>query len=78
MKRLPRLIWSLDYYPMLIIYVGTNDIVSGNLEHIKSDYMSRGIMMKRTVVRVVFSSIFPVQHKGLDRRKCMLEINTWL
>lgn len=41
-ERLPNLVCLPDYYALLLFHVGNNDIVRGDLEPIKQDYMALG------------------------------------
>ena len=39
-ERLPRLEWPLDYYLLLLFYIGTNDTARGNPDCFKHDCMT--------------------------------------
>ncbi|XP_053898073.1 cytosolic Fe-S cluster assembly factor NUBP1 isoform X1 [Malaclemys terrapin pileata] len=78
MERLPRLIKPSDRYPFLLLHVGTNDTAKNDLEQITADYVALGRRIKDFRAQVVFSSILPVQEKGLGRDRRIVEVNKWL
>lgn len=78
MERTERLLILRDYCPFLFIQMGKNCIAWHSMEHIKSDYMARGKMVKVLGVQVVFLSVFPVEAHDLGRNRRMLKINNWL
>uniref|UniRef100_A0A8C8RI01 C2H2-type domain-containing protein n=1 Tax=Pelusios castaneus TaxID=367368 RepID=A0A8C8RI01_9SAUR len=75
---LSRIIRPSDYYPMLLIHVGTNDTARGDPLQIKGDYRALGARVKEFGAQVVFSSILPVKGRGPSRDRCILEVNAWL
>ncbi|XP_075777593.1 uncharacterized protein LOC142827220 [Pelodiscus sinensis] len=77
-EALSRIIRPSDYYPMLLIHVGTNDTARCDTERIKCDYRALGVRVKEFGAQVVFSSILPVKGRGPGRERCILEVNTWL
>nr|XP_048709947.1 uncharacterized protein LOC125638352 isoform X2 [Caretta caretta] len=77
-ERLPRLIKPSDRYPFLLLHVGTNDTAKNDLERITADYVALGRRIKELEVQVVFSSILPVEGKGLGRERRIVEVNEWL
>uniref|UniRef100_A0A8C3HUE0 SGNH hydrolase-type esterase domain-containing protein n=1 Tax=Chrysemys picta bellii TaxID=8478 RepID=A0A8C3HUE0_CHRPI len=77
-ERLLRLIKPLDRYPFLLLHVGTNDTAKNDLERITADYVALGRRIKEFEAQVVFSSILPVEGKGLGRDHRIVEVNKWL
>ncbi|XP_073193149.1 uncharacterized protein [Lepidochelys kempii] len=77
MERLPRLKPS-DRYPFLLLHVGTNDTAKNDLEQITADYVALGRRIKELEAQAVFSSILPVEGKGRDRDRRIVEVNEWL
>ncbi|KAM7138764.1 uncharacterized protein RBU57_016504 [Macrochelys suwanniensis] len=77
-EALSRIIRPSDYYPMLLIHVGTNDTARCDTEQIKSDYRALGVRVKDFGAQVVFSSILPVKGRGTGRDRCIVEVNAWL
>ncbi|XP_074982281.1 uncharacterized protein LOC142071374 [Caretta caretta] len=77
-ERLPRLIKPSDRYPFLLLHVGTNDTAKNDLERITADYVALGRRIKELEAQVVFSSILPVEGKGLGRDCRIVEVNEWL
>ncbi|CAM4645757.1 unnamed protein product [Caretta caretta] len=74
MERLPRLKTS-DHYPFLLLHVGTNDTAKNDFEQITADYVALGRRIKEFEAQVVFSSILPVEGKGLGRDRPIVEVN---
>ncbi|XP_075757100.1 uncharacterized protein LOC142818831 isoform X1 [Pelodiscus sinensis] len=77
-EALSRIIRPSDYYPMLLIHVGTNDTARCDTERIKCGYRALGVRVKEFGAQVVFSSILPVKGRGPGRERCILEVNAWL
>ena len=77
-ERVPQLVKSTDYYPLLLFHVGTNDTASRNLGRIKEDYKALGVQAKSIGAQVIFSSILPVRGKGVARNRHIMQINFWL
>nr|XP_048718317.1 uncharacterized protein LOC125641845 [Caretta caretta] len=77
-ERLPRLIKPSDCYPFLLLHVGTNDTAKNDLERITVDYVALGRRIKEFEAQVVFSSILPMEGKGLGRDRRIMEVNEWL
>ncbi|CAM5160534.1 unnamed protein product [Natator depressus] len=77
-EKLPRLIKPSDLYPFLLLHVGTNDTAKNDLERITADYVALGRRIKEFEAQVVFSSILPVEGKGLGRDRRIVEVNEWL
>uniref|UniRef100_A0A8C3FMA3 SGNH hydrolase-type esterase domain-containing protein n=1 Tax=Chrysemys picta bellii TaxID=8478 RepID=A0A8C3FMA3_CHRPI len=77
-ERLPRLIKPSDRYAFLLLHVGTNDAAKNDLEWITADYVALGRRIKEVEAQLVFSSILPVQGKGLGRDRRIVEVNKWL
>lgn len=47
-RRVLQLVWSTDYYPLLLFHVGMNDAGSQNTGRIKDDHKTLGAQMKNT------------------------------
>ncbi|GAB0205522.1 hypothetical protein GRJ2_003017800 [Grus japonensis] len=77
-ERVPQLVKSTDYYPLLLFHVGMNDTASRNLGRIKEDYKALGVQDKNIGAQVLFSSILPVGGKGAARNRSIMHINSWL
>jgi len=63
-KRLPSLVQSTDYYPLLLFLVGTNNTARSSLRSIKKDYRALGAEM-RDSSSGSFSVSPPSQSKGV-------------
>ncbi|XP_068784552.1 uncharacterized protein [Struthio camelus] len=77
MERLPRLVHTSDYYPLLLFHVGAND-TKGKLETIKQDFRALGMVVKGLGAQVVFSSILAVRGKDGRSSRPIFQVNNWL
>lgn len=77
-RKLPNLIHSSDYYPLLIVQAGSDDIEERSLKTIKWDFRELGQLVDGVEVQVVFSSIPTVAGRGTERTRRAHMINTWL
>ena len=77
-KRLPSLVQSTDYYPLLLFHVGTSDTARSSLRNIKKDYRALGAVVRDSGAQVVFSSVLLVKGKGFERASRIWQINKWL
>ncbi|CAM5139707.1 unnamed protein product [Eretmochelys imbricata] len=73
-ERLSRLISPSDRYPFLLLHVGTSDTAKNDIVWITADYMALGRRIKEFEAQVVFSSILPVEGKGLGRDRRIVEV----
>ncbi|KAM6036240.1 uncharacterized protein LJ206_001286 [Theristicus caerulescens] len=55
-----------------------NDTESQNLDKIKEDFQALRVQLKNIGAQVIFSSILPVQGKGVARNRCIMHSNSWL
>ena len=76
-ERVPQLVKSTDYYPLLLSHVDTNDTARGNLGRIKEDFKALGMQAKSIGAQVIFS-ILPAGRMGAARNRCIMNINSWL
>lgn len=77
-ERLPRFVWSSDYFPLLLFHVGTNDTGRGTLECSKHDYIALEVKAKGMGGPGGISLILPVRGKGLMKNGCILWANKQL
>ena len=77
-ERLPSLIQSTDYYPLLLFRVDTSDTVGSSLRSIKKDYRALGVAIRDSGAQVVFSSILPVKGKRSERASRIWRTNKLL
>ena len=77
-KKLPSLVWSTEYYPLLLFQVGSDDLGRTSLRTLKKDFRALGRQVKGSGAQVAFSSIPPAigNNEGLDIMS--QQINTWL
>jgi len=77
-ERVPQLMKSTDYYPMLLFHTGTNDTASRNVGRIKEDFKALGGKAQSFGAQVIFSSVLLVGGRGSPRNRCIMGINSWL
>jgi len=77
-RKLPTLVWPLDYYTLLIFQVGSSEVAARSLRAIKRDFRALGQLVKGSGALVVFCSIPPVAGNNEGRRRKSQQINTWL
>uniref|UniRef100_A0A8B9C455 SGNH hydrolase-type esterase domain-containing protein n=1 Tax=Anser brachyrhynchus TaxID=132585 RepID=A0A8B9C455_9AVES len=75
---LPQLIKPEDYYPLVVIQVGSREAATRKMSNIKKDFASLGRMLKGSGVQVVFSSVLPLGGWDPERRRRMGQVNDWL
>ena len=56
-RKVPGLVRSSDYCPLLIVQVGSDEIAQGSLRAIKKDIRGLGQMVEGVGVQVLFSSL---------------------
>ncbi|KFP08496.1 hypothetical protein N300_08288, partial [Calypte anna] len=76
-RKLPNLVGSSDYYPLLIFQVGSDEIITRKVRAMKSDFRALGRLVRGSGAQVVFASIPPVRMGGEVYRKS-LQVNEWL
>ena len=77
-RKLPGLIHPSDYYPLLIVQAGSDEIADRSLRAIKNDFRGLGRLVDNAGIQVIFAGIPTVA--GIDNaitRKTH-RINTWL
>ena len=80
-ERVPQLVKSTDYYPLLLFHVGTKDTASLNVGRIKEDFKALGVLgvkAKSFGAQVIFSFILSVGGRGSARNRYIIGINSWL
>ncbi|EOA97796.1 PDZ and LIM domain protein 5, partial [Anas platyrhynchos] len=77
-RKLPNLVRPSDYYPLLIIQAGTDDIDNRSLKAIKRDFRGLGRLVDGAGVQVVFSSVPTLTGRGTERTTKAHLLNTWL
>lgn len=61
MERLPKLVQTSDYCPLLLFHVGPSSTAKGDLENLKREYMTPEAEVKGIEVQVVFFSVVLVR-----------------
>lgn len=68
MDKMIRCINPTDYYLLVIIHLGTNDVADNSVEWVKMDCEVLSRHLNNVGVQVVFSLIFLVREGGRSRR----------
>ena len=63
-----------NYYPMVLVHVGTND-VARSPDRLMEDYHALGCILKEMGAQVVFSSMLPVSGRGRWHETSITETN---
>ena len=77
-SKLPSLICPSDYYPLLIVQAGSDEVADRSLGTIKNDFRGLGRLVDGVGIQVVFAGIPTVAGKDnavSRKRHC---IDTWL
>ena len=59
-RKVPGLVCSSDYCPLLTVHVGSDEIAQGSLRAIKKDVRGLGQMVEGVGAQVLFSSLLPL------------------
>ncbi|XP_059576257.1 uncharacterized protein LOC132247667 [Alligator mississippiensis] len=80
-EAIPALIKPSDYYPMVLVHVGTNNVARMSPDHIMKDFHELGDSLKKTGAQVVFSSILPVgssqRRQGAHIKEVNRRLQSW-
>ncbi|RMC20193.1 hypothetical protein DUI87_01039 [Hirundo rustica rustica] len=77
-ERLPVLIQPSDYYPLLILQAGSDEIEKRSVKAIKRDFRALGQAIDRAGAQVVFCSVPLVAEENDERNRRTHIINKWL
>ncbi|KAM9663018.1 uncharacterized protein ACIBXB_016421 [Morphnus guianensis] len=77
-RKLPGLVQTSDYYPLLVVQVGSDEIAERNPKAIKRDFRALGRLVERSGAQAVFSSVPSVAGKYTERNRKTHLVNTWL
>ena len=72
---LQSIIQPTDYYPMVLVHVGTNDAARRAPDRLMEDYHALGGVLREMGAQAVFSSILPVSGRGRRHEMCIAETN---
>ena len=75
-KKGTALVRPSDYYPLLVIQAGNDEVVERSLKSLKKDFKALGWLAEGSGAQVVFSSIPQVEGKTTDRGWKTYLINT--
>lgn len=68
-KKLPSLVWPLDYYLLLVFHVGDDEATIHNPRAIKRDFRVLGVLLRESGAQVIFSSTLPVASSDTGRNR---------
>ena len=77
-ERLPSLVQSTGYCPLLLFHVDTSDTARSRLRTNKKDYRALGAVVRDLGAQVAFPSILAVKGKGFERASRICRANKWL
>ena len=77
-RKLPGLIHPSDYYPLLIVQAGSDEVADRSLRAIKNDFRGLGRLVDNAGIQVVFAGIPTVAGKDNAITRKTHRINTWL
>jgi len=77
-KKLPDLIRSSDYYPLIIVQAGSNEAAERSLRAIRSVFRALGQLVDGARVQVVFSSVSSVVVRDTKKTRKIHLIKMWL
>ena len=73
-----RLVKPSDYYPLLVLHIGNEEVGKRSSQVIKRDFRALGRLLKGSGAQVVFSSVLSVGDWDLHKRKRVDTLNEWL
>jgi len=77
-RKLTGLVRPSDYYPLLVVQAGCNEVKEKSAWARKRDFRALGQQVQGSGAQVVFSSIPPVAGEDEGRNRRSKQINTWL
>ena len=77
-RKLPGLIHPSDYYPLLIVQAGSDEIAGRSLMVIKNDFSGLGRIVDNAGIQVVIAGIPTVAGKDNAITRKTHRVNTWL
>jgi len=77
-RKITGLLQPSDYYSVLVVQVGGDEIAERSPNAIKRDFRALGQPVEGSGAQVVFSSIPPVAGKSTERSRKTHRINRWL
>jgi len=77
-RKLPGLIHPSDYYPLLIVQAGNDEVADRSLRAIKNDFRGLGRLVDNAGIQVVFAGIPTVAEKDNAMTRKTHCISTWL
>ena len=77
-RKLPGLIHLSNYYPLLIVQAGSDEVTDRSLRTIKNDFRGLGRLVDGAGIQVVFACIPTVAEKDTEMTGKTHLISTWL
>ena len=77
-RKIPKLVRSTDYFPLLIVQVGSDEIALRSLQTMKRDFRGLGHLVQGAGAQVIFCSIPSGAVKDTERAWKAQVMNNWL
>jgi len=77
-KKVPGMVQPSDYYPLLVMQVGSDEITERSPKTVKRDFRALGQLVEGSGAQAVFYSVLPVAGKSTERDRKTYLINRWL
>jgi len=75
-RKLPSLVQSVDYYPLLFFHVDEDEVAVRSPRVIKRDFRALGWLVRESGAQVIFSSLLPFVGSDVARNRQTQSINT--
>ena len=77
-RKLPKLVRSTDYFPLLIVQVGSDETVQRSLQTMKRDFGGLGHLVQGTGAQVIMCSIPSGAMRDMEQAWKAQVMNKWL
>ena len=77
-RKIPKLVRSTDYFPLLVVQVGSDEIAQTSLQMMKRDFWGLGRLVQGAGAQVIFCSVPSGAVWGSEWAWKVQAINNWL
>ena len=77
-RKIPKLVMSTDYFPLLVVQVGSDEIAQTSLRMMKRDFRGLGHLVQGAGAQVIFCSVPSGAVWGSEWSWKVQAINNWL
>ena len=77
-RKLPHLVHPFDYYPLLIVQAGSNEVAQRSLQTIKKDFRALRWLVEGAGILLIFSSTSSGAVRNMELARKSQVINKWL